>query len=275
MRRTQPEAEIILDSLHPYTGVRLTTMKVTFHRFILAEMNTHRVFSRNSASSRAIPVKKRIQEARENYAEPMAWHRNRAGMHSGDLLGNADREAAQGIWHLARRNAIHNAIALADLEVHKSLANRLLEPYIWHTALISSTEWENFFKQRLALDEAGNPLAQPEMYATAFAMRQALDASEPVVRHVHVPFGENIPTGYSEGQRKKIAVARCARTSYNNFDGTSDPTDDIRLFGHLSTNGHWSPFEHVAYALQMGESHANFKDWEQLRFYVENGIAIP
>ena len=51
-------AEIIADTYCEFTDERVTTMEVTMHRFVLAEFNTHRVFSRNSASSRAIPVRK-------------------------------------------------------------------------------------------------------------------------------------------------------------------------------------------------------------------------
>ena len=73
-------ARILLDSLSP-SGARLTTMEVRYPRFIHSEMMTHRVFSRNAASSRAIPIKKMIAaggetELNQQFGQP---DRERAG----------------------------------------------------------------------------------------------------------------------------------------------------------------------------------------------------
>ena len=123
-------ARIIADSISPY-GDRLTTMEVTFHRFVLAEFNTHRVFSRNSASSRAIPLQKQIKRIREGIAYPVLWASEQKGMQGGDEVD--DTMTARMCWESAANDAIASALRLQDLGVHKSLVNRLLEPFMWHT----------------------------------------------------------------------------------------------------------------------------------------------
>lgn len=247
----QPCAEIILDSVSPYTGDRLTTMRVTMHRFILAEMNTHRAFSRNSASSRAIPVNRRIRQVEEDPARPVEWGRNRAGMVAGEPLDARDEEKAEYYWEQAARNAVEAARRLGEVGVHKQVVNRLLEPFLWHTVLVSATDWSNFFTLRLASD------AQPEMRAAAVAMFEAYNASVPTRRSRHVPFGGEIET----------AVARCARVSYGRDDEDRGIGADREMFSRLLSSGHLSPFEHVAWASP--GRHANYQGWYQLRTALE------
>src|ERR1035437_8630552 len=166
-----PEAKIICDSISP-EGVRLTTMEVKIHRFVLAEMNTHRVFSRNSASSRAIPVKKIIERVKTDPAMPVFWGKNQAGMGAAVELDYTEKNIAEFLWLQARDRSVKDVEDLQKLGLHKQLTNRLLEPWLWHIAIISSTEWTNFFGQRCAINpETGQPYAQPEMHAVAMAMQ--------------------------------------------------------------------------------------------------------
>lgn len=142
--------EVLADSLSPQRD-RLTTMKITFPRIILAEFNTHRMFSRNSASSRAIPFKKMVQMVKENPFIPLVWQKHHSGMQGSEYFssGNGDNvhKLTEG-WLKGRDSAVQIAEGLHNSGVTKQLCNRLLEPFMGHTALVTATEWENFFALR-------------------------------------------------------------------------------------------------------------------------------
>ena len=141
------KAEILADSISS-KGHRLTTMKVTFPRFILAEFNTHRMFSRNSASSRAIPFNKMVRMVEENPFIPIAWQKDHKGMQGSEYLDYKEPSAIAE-WLRARNAAVRFATDLnKDHNVTKQLVNRLLEPFMWHTVIVSATEFSNFFKLR-------------------------------------------------------------------------------------------------------------------------------
>ena len=165
-------ARILADSMSP-DGVRLTTFEVVFPRFILAEFNTHRMLSRNSASSRAIPSEKLIQRVLDDPFIPATFNTRVKGMGVGAALVGADASAAEETWLNARDNAVGAAEGLMGLDCDKSRVNRLLEPFLWHTVIVSATEWDNFWGLR------DHPAAQPEMQITARLMREVYDASFP------------------------------------------------------------------------------------------------
>ncbi len=142
-------AKIIADSVNSF-GNRITTFELVFPRFILAELNTHRLFSRNSASSRAIPFKKMVEAVKTNPFIPIAWQKDHRGMqgtkyfeYGKDALGNC-----VDIWLRARDNAVIEAEKLNEYGVTKQLCNRLLEPFMYHKVLLTATEFENFFNLR-------------------------------------------------------------------------------------------------------------------------------
>jgi hypothetical protein len=140
--------EILADSLSP-TGDRITTMKITFPRIMLAEFNTHRMFSRNSASSRAIPFKKMVKMVEENPFIPIAWQKDHKGMQGTEYFTEKeDIDESIDNWLQARDRAVRQANELTDIGITKQLCNRLLEPFMWHTVIVTATEWENFFKLR-------------------------------------------------------------------------------------------------------------------------------
>lgn len=238
-------ARIIADSISE-VGYRLTSIEVTFHRFVLAEMNTHRVFSRNSASSRAIPLSKQVARAKNETAFPVAWPAEQPGMQGGSDVSLADQSAARDEWEEAMHRAVEHAEALGRLGVHKSVANRLLEPFQMHTALITSTSWENFFGLRC------NPMAQPEIKVAAEEIEKVYRASTPqeISRGSwHLPYvtGEEI-NEHSVRTCVEISSARCARLSYLTQDGEHDISKDLFLYERLSKARpmHASPMEHVA-----------------------------
>jgi thymidylate synthase ThyX len=263
---SEPSAKIIADSISP-DGVRLTTGELRIHRFVLAEFNTHRVFSRNSASSRAIPVAKQLARVVEDPAIPVIWPAEKKGMQGGEPLPDDDAERAEVSWLAASFDARVRVEELVRLGVHKSVTNRLLEPFMWHTVVVTATAWQNFFAQRV------DPDAQPEIHAAALAMQQAYADSEPAPLKEgqwHLPyvrFGEDdydlamileeggiepTPETIRSGLAK-VSAARCARTSYLTQDGRRDMREDLRLYERLTTDRinagkavHWSPLEHVA-----------------------------
>lgn len=266
------ETTVLCDSIA--NGVRLTTLQVNMPRFILAEFNTHRMLSRNSASSRAIPVEKRIAAVTSDPFVPEAFQANQRGMQAGDALDPIAQEHARHIWLRAAAQAAARAKELADVGVHKQWANRLIEPYAWHTVICTATEWENFFNLRI------HPAAQPEIQVVAKTMKDAMDASTPVLRmpgEWHTPFitDEDIEEAcynpactVDEVFLAKLSVARCARVSYLTHDTNKrDTAADVALHDKLLTSGHMSPFEHVACVVdEPGEFCGNFrKPWIQYR----------
>jgi len=293
---TRPSARVLLDSVSP-VGHRVTTMEVTLHRFVFAEFNTHRAFSRNSASSRAIPLQRMIRRAVEDPALPVSWPAERRGMQGGAELEAHDVDTASRLWLRARDYAVRFAETLGDIDVHKSVVNRLLEPFLWHTVIVTSDPvgLNNFFEQRCS------PLAQPELRVAAEAMRDAYAASTPqeldygewhtpLIQPDEVdfygPLGEDM-----EEQRRYVSAARAARVSYLTHAGTRDVEEDLRLYERLvhADPPHWSPLEHVctpdpvaagreigrqSYRWVTGNARpANLRGWVQLRHVVaERGV---
>lgn len=261
MSFSTPSAAVICDSISP-AGSRLTTLEVTLHRFVLAELNTHRVFSRNSSSSRAIPIAKQIARVLENPAVPMEFGQNKKGMQAEEIV--ADTEGAMAAWLGARDAAVEHVRQLLEIGVHKQVTNRLLEPFMWQTVIVSSTEWQNFFSQRCS------PLAQPEIRLAAEAMREAYDASTPTEVAEggwHTPYVREEEADLDLETKKQISVARCARVSYLTHDGKRDLDADLDLYNRLITADppHWSPMEHVA---TPGDGPGNFDGWKQLRHII-------
>ena len=146
--------EIIADSLSPQ-GNRLTTFKITYPRIIHAEMCRHRILSRNTASSRAIPFEKMVKDVQENPFIPIAWQKDHKGMQGNEYITDPEViEMCKYHWLRGRDFAVDQAYTLQDISVKnygvtKQLCNRLLEPFVWTTELVSGTEWENFFELRM------------------------------------------------------------------------------------------------------------------------------
>jgi len=265
---TEITARTILDSITA-DGHRLTTVEVTFPRIILAEWNTHRDFSRNSESSRAVPLNKRIARVINDPFIPYTWPHEQPGMQGGDSLSPRERQDAIRAWLSARNDAVAAAQALGDLGVHKSIPNRLLEPFSWHTVITTSTRWENFFAQRIS------HLAEPHFNIAANAVYSALSASTPQLLapgQWHTPFIQPDEQHLPLITRLKLSTARSARVSYLTHDGKRDHEADLKLFDRLRNPGdgppHWSPFEHVARPVELPDDHtrlANFDGWVQLR----------
>jgi len=159
------KVKIVADSVSVDTGKRITSIECTYPRIIHAEVMTHRMFSRNAASSRAIPNAKLIQSIIDNPFVPMAWQKKHKGMQGNeyfvdelvkDIPNNSlnyetDTTVIQQLnleWLRAKDLAIEQAQKITALGATKQLANRILEPYQYYKVLITATEWENFFALR-------------------------------------------------------------------------------------------------------------------------------
>jgi thymidylate synthase ThyX len=255
-------AKIIADSIN-LTGQRLTTIEVRYPRFIHSEFMTHRAFSRNAASSRAIPNNKLVSQVRNNPAEPIAWGRNRSGMSADTELDDEMIATIRREWHELARHTADVAERWAGMGLHKQVVNRVLEPFLPITVIVTATEWNNFFVQRISTH------AQPEIEKLATEMKSALDGNKPETLRAaewHTPYVTPAEMDLPIFQRCKISVARCARVSYLNHQGVRDLDADVKLYERLLSDGHHSPFEHVATPV-LGRV-ANFEGWGSLRALV-------
>jgi thymidylate synthase ThyX len=258
---------VLADSLAP-NGQRLTTLLITFPRIVLAELNTHRQKSRNSASSRAIPVEKMIRMVEENPFVPEYWGKNQKGMQAETELNALEQSAAGKVWLEARDKAVDQARKLLAIGVHKQLTNRLLEPFMWHTVIVSATDWRNFLALRTHKD------AQPEIRRIAVMMQDVLATHQPEsvpLGSWHLPLvDETERKTLDPEQLRMISAGRCARVSYLTHDGKRDPVADMALAQRLADSGHMSPFEHVATPCPSAEPVGNFTGWWQLRKSMPN-----
>lgn len=271
---SEVNARILLDSVAPH-GQRLTTMEFTMPRFVLAELNTHRAFSRNTASSRAIPTHRFVEQVTQRPVVPVHWGRNRRGMQAVEELCAEESAVARQVWLEARDAAVTFAQRLAALGVHKQVTNRVLEPWMEVKVIVSATEWRNFFFLRNHRD------AQPEIQALARQAQGLYDMSEQVQEldpgEWHMPLLDTLTScDKTPVDRKAISVGRCARVSYMTHDGLVDPVADIALHDRLLKPGqtgepqHLSPFEHVA-TPHADKDHrgGNFHGWIQYRQEIE------
>ncbi len=250
-------AEVVADSLNEQ-GDRITTFVCTFPRIILSEFNTHRLFSRNSASSRAIPFAKMVEKIESEPFIPSGWMEEHSGMQGSRYFEDEAKVSEfKKVWLEGRDAAVASAKKLSKMGLTKQLCNRIMEPYMMHKVIVTTTEWDNFFALR-AHDEAEIHIAE-----IAFKMLEAYNNSKPKklsASEWHIPFGGKFRMDEIEALAKEnnmttdyvqiaIATARCARVSYLNFAGKDDYTKDLALFTRLSSAGHWSPFEHCAQAM--------------------------
>lgn len=318
------KTEIIADSLNP-KGNRLTTFVLEYPRFIHAEVMTHRVFSKNAASSRAIPIDAVIKQVMENPAMPVWWGKNQSGMQAkeelNDTIGtrelyfieNEYKELSKYLikvekyhdgvyyvykltskgeallnWLQARDEAVKRVVKLNEIGLHKQIANRILEPWFNIRIILSGTEFENFFALR------AHPDAQPEFQQLATKMLEEYNKSTPKKLDAgewHIPFGDKIDNHkliwinnskydiesplWHEGINElkiKIAIARCARVSYFNFEGKDDYEADIKLCDRLFGNNpkHLSPTEHVAMSINDSTQIGNFFGFKQYRKFFDD-----
>lgn len=256
------QVKILADSIQSL-GVRATTFLLTYPRFIHSEMLTHRVFSRNSSSSRAIPSMKVIKDVYNTPAVPVRFGRAKKGMQDDGPLSNTSSFWAKHLWLKARYPAIVATYLLNKLGVHKQVANRLLEPWVNITVVLTGTDFTNFYKLRTHKD------AQPEIQQLACMMQDLHNKHIPAVLDDgdwHLPFISEQDKHTQSIETQLIqSVARCARTSYTNFYGKNSLEEDKKLYNHLYSSGHWSPFEHQLQAVNNVNRCGNVRGYVQFR----------
>jgi hypothetical protein len=270
---THFKAKIIASSTN---GVNtITTFNLGYPRFIHAELLTHRVFSKNSSSSRAIPGKVMRKAVWDNPAMPIHWGANRPGMQATEELTGWRLKLAKFIWRLASKSAVIFSWALDKVGCHKQIFNRPSEPFQWMNVVLTGTEFENFYALRAHKD------AQPEFQKLAVMMKEAMDKDKPVFREPgkteaawHLPYvTSDERVMFPLDKLLQISTARCARVSYNLFEGgLSTPEADASLYHKLvgSMPKHMSPAEHQGRAILPNRESANFRGWFQHRKLLEN-----
>ncbi|MDH2272956.1 FAD-dependent thymidylate synthase [Moraxella porci] len=297
------KAVIIADSISAHTNQRITTFELEYPRFIHAELMTHRQFSRNSASSRAIPIDKMIEQVENNTAYPIHWGRNQSGMQAKREVPN--KIDAASAWQMAALSAVDSARDLQSLGLHKQIVNRVLEPFQMMKVLVTATNFDNFFNLRCHAD------AQPEIKHLADLMYQAMQNSIPEVLHAgewHTPYVEHQPddngnTLYyilKEGSSGwmveeyltledalKVSCSCAAQVSYRKNDTSIEKA--LAIYDKLVNSDpvHASAFEHCAtpinpygmdaqlvgaitHSNDYAQYSGNFEDWIQYRQLIPN-----
>lgn len=260
-------AKVICDSVGKSSKVRLTTMELNYPCLIHPEFMTHRVFSRNAASMRAIPTDRVISQVDSNPFVPEKWPVNQKGMVPSGYVTDPDEIARlRASWLAGKDLAVNQADLMARRGIHKQIATRPLMPYAFIRVIVSATEWDNFLALRSAPD------AQYEIQMLARAISSALYLSVPEITHsggLHLPYvmaEDYLEHGLNNtAVLTRLSVARCARVSYLTHDGTRNPYKDIELHDRLLESGHMSPFEHPATALNTPMQSGNFRGWRQYR----------
>lgn len=284
--RNEMTVQVIKDAITA-NGKRIITFHAHYPRIIHAEVMTHRVFSRNARSSRAVPVKTIIQEVIDKPFIPWHWGKNQKGMQADQENNNrvflpepyiedyhiedyskieydsVDR-SREDAWLWARDRAVEAAQGFADADYHKQIANRLLEPFSWIDTLITTTDLSNFYHLRDHKD------AEPHFHDLASLINGAVNFSKPKrlkEGEWYLPYinQSDFVAAYDylvQRQTAKvdefqilailqqISVARCARISYVPFDGNSSIEKEIERYNLLvgSEPLHASPAEHQAMA---------------------------
>ena len=299
-------AKIIADSISP-DGIRITTFELEYPRFIHAEVMTHRVFSRNAQSSRAVPVSKSLEQ---DVISPIVWGKNKAGMSSDEPLTQEAQNECAYYWHALVRYCQDFSERMSKAGLHKQWANRCLEWFSPIKVVVTATEWENFFWLR---DDP--EAAQPEIVELARKMKEAHHESRPQLLQPgqwHLPYVETYRPDYNpdelryfvvakeattpDGDRevqymdletaKKVSASCCASVSYRNLDTSIEKA--LRVYNKLFTGPkpHLSPVEHIATPMSypfgdydLGATHVsvvdgsvwsnNLRGWVQYRKLLE------
>lgn len=264
----QLQVEVILASTAAVSGTRIYTIRMRYPRPIHGEIMTHRDFSRNARSSRAVPVRTMLEEVKNTPYIPWHWYKNKPGMQGTEPLTPDEEEKAKAIWIQASKYAVQSVEGLFDpngLNIHKQNPNRLLEPFSWIDTLITATKWNNFLWLRQ------HNAAEPHLQDLANLVSLAISNTQPQelgINGWHLPYvsdeelGNDIAEWLYDGNgelfglgqgdiikaAKMISAARCARISYVPFDGDGSYLREIERANRLLKDErvHASPFEHQA-----------------------------
>lgn len=296
-------SKVVAHSVSEETGIEIATFHMHLPRCLLAELNTHRVFSRNSRSSRAVPIPKMIEEVKTKPYIPWHWGKNQKGMQATEecnervvflhttqypdkddnLLTSFSREEA---WLVARDNAVAAAEGFMEAGYHKQIVNRLLEPFMWVDSLVTSTDWANFNALRDHKD------AEPHFHDLAALTIEAYTKSKPQSlswNEYHLPYITEedkliVMVRHNDDMEdaietlKMLSAARCARISYAPFDGSNSIEAELERASKLLTFPvHASPFEHQARPdyIDGNDKWGNKEYWGNFFGWIQNRREIP
>lgn len=265
-------ARVICDSVSE--GYRLTTVELEYPRYIHCELLTHRVFSRNAASSRAIKISKMIEHITQNPAMPI-WTLDQPGMQGKFVTDDQLFEECDEIWLEAMFDAGRHAIQLMNRGIHKQNVNRLMEPFQIIKTVVTATEFNNFMALRDHKD------ATPELGVLARRIKDARDDSTPMLLAAgewHTPYvdrkrvkgqlvyhidGQTLTTQ----EALQVSSSCCAQVSFRLLDQSLEKA--VKLHDRLvrSKPVHASPFEHQATPCMFDTR--NFRGWQQYRTQLE------
>lgn len=261
------KVKLLADSICK-NGDRLSTFELTYPRQIHAEVLTHRMFSRNSASSRAIPSKKLRASIAASPFIPHYWGLNQAGMQASKEASPEQIAEGEQVIREMLEFCLKGTEKLEKIGFHKQLANRYIEPWMWITVILSTTSFEHFRRLR------NHHMAEPHFQKLARMMCDVYDGSMPKLLNNgdwHLPLtGFPGDEGLTLRDRIQLSAARCARVSYLTHEGLRDVGADYDLHNKLATDGHWSPFEHVAQAMGDKQYYGNFRSFKQYRKEFKN-----
>lgn len=277
------KVQIIKDSLNPDFNSRITTMILEYPRIIHSELLTHRVLSKNSSSSRAIPIQKVIDMVNTNPAMPVSFGRNQPGMQAKEELQGEELDNAVELWYRAAQRAIEIAECMKGNGLHKQVVNRILEPYQFMKVCITSTNWNNWFELRNHSD------ADPTIKELAEVMLEAMDLSDTDILYAndwHIPFVDfsrdekHNQVFYSNNEIVSLETALmiscscAAQTSYRLLNSSKDKAIEIYKKLIESKPAHASPWEHCAKVIQnkFPKDLLNYFDIEGVTHIDRNGI---
>ena len=302
------KAEIVAHSRNIETGDELITYRLTYPRIILAQLNTYKSITKITSSSRAQPFNKVVEVIENDPFIPMMYQKTHKGMQGTEYFTDEEEIRQRDLeWLTARDKAVEQAKKLTELEVTKQLTNRLLEPYMWITQLVTGTReaFEHLFNQRCpeyevngvkgrSKKEMGLNLTDEEWLTSnkghaeihfmdlAEKMYDALTLSKPKELkpgELHVPYLDTplmTPDLFPEDVIK-YSCGLTAHTSYTTIgDGTKMTIEKARgLFDHCLENGHYSVFEMIGKAMSKDElddpRRRGFRGFIQLRGHLEDG----
>lgn len=291
-------AKVIADSIGNH-GIRITSFELEFPRIILAEFNTHRMFSRNAASTRAVPLSKQLEYLSKDFFKPTPFTKNKPGMASNEA---AEKQSeASSFWNCAMESAKTAVSALNDIGISKQHAGRIIEPFSFIKVVCTSTDYANFFHLRR------HPDAQPEIHELAEKMWNVREASTPNLLSVgewHLPYIDSFRLQtrsglfYRAGEdvidletAKMISASLCAQVSYRKADESIEKAKSIYARLVESKPCHSSPMEHqatpmdyspdqelwaagVTHVNQYDKFSGNFRGWIQMRHLIPDNTCF-
>ena len=281
-RETNITAKVVCDSISEQ-GVRLTTFEIEYPRIVMSEFNTHRSLSKNSSSSRAIPIQRMLDQIESNMAIPIYWGKNKSGMQAVEEVSKFDEAKSVLNWERSFNYTKERVLDMVDIGLHKQVPNRLTEPFQMMKVVVTGTDWDNFFNLRI------HPDSQPEICMLAYEIYKAMEESYPVKLKAgdwHLPYvgfeywgddpkyfitkvsndddqsyGMKYEEYLSLEDAIKISASCCAQVSYRNTDMSLEKADKIFNMLIKSDVLHASCFEHLATPIRSQEGLINGWDF--------------